>query len=540
MPLKNTPGKNIRKLDKPLLERKAERRSDIVTTNHKRVEDVPQQRSMVTFSEIQQELARKDEDLQIEVRKGIEPARAKLRFEKVPVEFCAEHGALVLLTQEDNNVFYEYNNGVYSEVQNDEILAKLMVHMKNREMYSYLTASRVKDAFQRLQWYMRVEPGRHFVRDDITRRYINFRNTLLDITTMKTTPHTPKYFSMTQLPFDYDPSAKAEKFLNFIEEVSCENQGVVKMLQEMFGYCLNIGNPKHKIFFLYGKTGRNGKSTVAKILQSMVGDRNTSALSLQQLSSDNTHLTVALANSQVNFSEEVSTKYIETTHLTNLTAEGIITINPKNKPPYLMKVWTKFIVTCNDIPQFQSSQGMFKRQIIIPFNNSFEGRENNNIVDELLEESSGIFNWAIEGYQRLNKDGFFVSDVSAEEMDEAKLNNNPIIEYVRALFKFNPASSQRYTVGQLYGFPKEGQELATEYIGWSHLVGLVPLSKKRFAMELRRYAEDSKRFVIRREVDNVYVFGLHRVKTLKAFREDMKAQEYSDEGVQIEPTGIDF
>lgn len=457
----------------------------------------------------------------IKARSTIPSDLAKIRFEMIGSTFLAENSDLVLLCQEDNSVFYEYADGVYKERTHDDIQARLLKHFYKQEIYSYITAARVKDAFQRIQWMMRITPDKSFNRNAIGRNFINLSNGLFDINTKRFKEHTHKYFSTTQLPFKYNPEMQCPKFLKFVNEVSCNDPQIVAMIQELFGYCLTVGNPKHKIFFLYGKTGRNGKSTVAKLLQMLVGDRNTSALSLQQLSSDNSHLTVALANSQVNFSEEVSTKYIETTHLTNLTAEGIITVNPKNKPPYLMKVLTKFIVTCNDIPRFQSSQGMFKRQVIIPFNNSFEGRENTNIVLDLLEESSGIFNWALEGYDRIMSQGFTLSDASAIEMDEAKLDNNPVIEYIRTFFKFDSSNPTKYTAGQLYGIPRSSDNDATEYLGWCHLSGIPPMSKKKFAMELRRFADDARSIDVRRDAENIYYIGLARKQTLKQFKADM-------------------
>jgi phage/plasmid-associated DNA primase len=37
------------------------------------------------------------------------------------------------------------------------------------------------------------------------------------------------------------------------------------------------------------------------------------------------------------------------------------------------------------------------------FHESFEGRENENLTDELLTELPGILNWAIEGWRRLRE-----------------------------------------------------------------------------------------------------------------------------------------
>lgn len=483
-----------------------------------------------------------DEIQGIAARQTVDKTLAATRFEQIARTFIAEHGRLAILCQEDNNMFYEYNNGVYEEVKIEEINARMLQHFYQKELVTHISAAKVKDAVQRVIWTLRATPGRYFFREHVKREYINMQNGLLDIKTRDLIAHTPTYFSTTQLPFKYQPDAVCPEFQEFVLDITCNDSELVKMVQEMFGYCMQVGNPKHKIFFLYGRTGRNGKSTVAKILQHLIGDRNTSALSLQQLSSDNTHLTVGLVNSQLNFSEEVSMKYIETTHLTNLTAEGMITVNPKNKPPFLLKILTKFIVTCNDIPRFQSSQGMFKRQIIIPFNASFEGKENFNIVDELLLEAPGILNWALDGLDRLNQKGFTIAEASAIEMEEAKLESNPVIEYIRTMFDFDLTSEQRYYSGHIYGLPADKESEATEYLAWCKLMGIGAMSKKKFTMELKRFADDTKLFAVKRDGTGQSIIGLRRKLTMKRLREDIeKGVKYESEEVEAdENNGLDF
>jgi putative DNA primase/helicase len=46
---------------------------------------------------------------------------------------------------------------------------------------------------------------------------------------------------------------------------------------------------------------------------------------------------------------------------------------------------------------------------------SFYGRENPALTRELLEEAPGIFNWALEGLDRLRQRGYFVTPSAARE-----------------------------------------------------------------------------------------------------------------------------
>src|SRR4029078_10071103 len=62
-----------------------------------------------------------------------------------------------------------------------------------------------------------------------------------------------------------------------------------------------------------------------------------------------------------------------------------------------------------------SSGALASRFVVSTLTTSFYGRENPRLTDELLSESSGIFNWALEGLDRLRERGFFVTPASARE-----------------------------------------------------------------------------------------------------------------------------
>jgi phage/plasmid-associated DNA primase len=65
------------------------------------------------------------------------------------------------------------------------------------------------------------------------------------------------------------------------------------------------------------------------------------------------------------------------------------------------------------------------------FHESFEGRENENLTDELLTELSGILNWAIEGWRRLRAKGkFILPPTSVEALERMKKKAAPMLNFV--------------------------------------------------------------------------------------------------------------
>ena len=69
----------------------------------------------------------------------------------------------------------------------------------------------------------------------------------------------------------YDPSAKMERFYQFIAEIMKGNEENAKFLQKSIGYGLS-GDTKEECFFLvYGPTSRNWKTTLFDTIRHLLG-----------------------------------------------------------------------------------------------------------------------------------------------------------------------------------------------------------------------------------------------------------------------------
>jgi putative DNA primase/helicase len=265
------------------------------------------------------------------------------------------------------------------------------------------------------------------------------------------------------------------------------------MVQEMYGYCLMEGNPRHKIFYLFGDTARNGKSTVAQIICGIIGWKNCSVLSLEQLTGENSHILTALVGKQINFSDETSSKYIESSKLTSIVAEGNIDINPKNKPNFSYKVRSKFIVSCNYIPRFKDEQGMKNRAILIPFNYKLLEKDRIDDFDKILleKEGAGILNWGIEGLKYLKQNRLFtISEESQEEIYENNIMSNTTLGYLETNYVFKDELEKPFSSRELYGDVGDRDSNPTGYRLYAKLNGIIPVSFSVFAKELKKFSKE--------------------------------------------------
>lgn len=69
----------------------------------------------------------------------------------------------------------------------------------------------------------------------------------------------------------YDPGKSCERWEKFVDEVMEGNQEKVRYLQKLFGICLTGDTRLEKMWFLFGSTTRNGKSTMIETISNLLG-----------------------------------------------------------------------------------------------------------------------------------------------------------------------------------------------------------------------------------------------------------------------------
>ncbi len=92
--------------------------------------------------------------------------------------------------------------------------------------------------------------------------------------------------------------------------------------------------------------------------------------------------------------------------LLSISGEDTLTIDRKYRDPWTGRLPTRFMILTNELPRFSDSSGALASRFVMSIlTTSFYGRENPRLTDELLDEAPGIFNWALEGLDRLRERG---------------------------------------------------------------------------------------------------------------------------------------
>jgi putative DNA primase/helicase len=261
-------------------------------------------------------------------------------------------------------------------------------------------------------------------------------NGLLHLPTRQLLPHTPAFFTHNAVDFAYDADTpKPKKWLRFLRQLWRKDSQAIRTLQEMFGCLLTPDTSQQKAFLIVGPK-RGGKGTIARVLRKLLGPDNVIGPTLTGMSQQfglqpfiNKRLAII---PDARLGPRADQHFIAERVL-SITGEDTLTIDRKYQSSWTGKLPTRILILSNELLRLSDASGTLpSRFIVLMLQHSFYGKEDHNLANRLFTEISGIFNWAIEGWQRLNKRGHFVQPDSSEEaLRDLEDLSSPMHAFVR-------------------------------------------------------------------------------------------------------------
>lgn len=253
---------------------------------------------------------------------------------------------------------------------------------------------------------------------------VKFPNCIYDIENFKVIKKTEDpIFTLTEVKYNYNPKAKGNKIIKFLESSLKQNgdtddkikERVIAFL-EMIGYLLTSGNRLNAFFILSGKGG-TGKGVATNLIIEIFGNEKVGGLQLQELTPDNRFATSHLESKQVNIVRDSPKTPIEDTGmLKSITGYDDIPCEHKGKDKGMIpkEEVPDMILVCNNVPKFKNGfeEEVVERAVIFEFLNKFRGtkKQNKNLLKDILanpEEMEWLIYNSIEAYKKMiqsNKD----------------------------------------------------------------------------------------------------------------------------------------
>lgn len=343
--------------------------------------------------------------------------------------------------------FWRWRRGWYEELPLSEVRAHLTNHVNQH--YAKLTTSIVGNCILQLQaqtllgshveppsWLGDREPPFSAAETLVCRNGLLHLPGYLDGAEGHFRPLTARFFSTCGLDFDFDPEAlQPVEWLKFLASLWPDDQDSIDTLREWFGYCLLPDTSQHKILMLIGPK-RSGKGTIARVLRRLVGERNSAAPTLASLGT-NFGLQPLIGKTlavigDARLGGRADLPQI-TERLLSISGEDAQTIDRKGIEATTCTLPVRFVLLSNELPRLNDSSGaLASRMILLRLTESFFGQEDKSLTDRLLAELPGILLWAITGWDRLRRRGYFEEPATAEDMRQEFADlTSPILAFIR-------------------------------------------------------------------------------------------------------------
>ena len=286
-----------------------------------------------------------------------------------------------------------------------------------------------------------------------------------------------KEFARNRLPVSYDHAATCPVWLKVVENLLEPEDRLT--LQEYFGYLLIPTNRAQKALFICGKGGE-GKSLIVKVVSDLLGNSCFSG----KLQNVQERFGLAGLEGKLCFADDDidSAAFRSTATLKKIvTANKPMRIEKKGIDPYPGTIFARFLCCGNSFATalYDSSDGFFRRQLLLLTRPGSQVQNpDRELSDKLTAELPGILNWALDGLERLQQNGwtFTISDRSRQALEEQRRNACNVISFLESNYVERGKNLQVFA-----------KDLYCAYCHWCGLNQEEPVKSRTFVSFIREH-----------------------------------------------------
>jgi len=277
--------------------------------------------------------------------------------------------------------------------------------------------------------------GKEFTLND--KGLVNLKNGVLNIKQNKLKPHNKKYKMPYVIDVPYLENNDSPVWETFLDLITLSRPHMALVIEEFIGYCISACsyNRFNNLLILDGE-GSNGKSTLIRIITELLGEENTSSVSLEAINNER-FAGFSLVNKLVNFcAEEPRESFSNTGAIKKLTGGDPVMVEEKHKGAFQYNNLAKLIISYNKMPFFpDDSIGMRRRIILIPCDQNFEDHPELKIKDVeariFATELPQVLYRCIEAFRGVIERGAFTSiPEGIKRVEKMIIDSNPVLEFI--------------------------------------------------------------------------------------------------------------
>lgn len=325
-------------------------------------------------------------------------------------------------------VAYDYLCSVYDFIEVDE---QLYVYIEEHGYWRFLDESNNNRALRRLLdpnfrvkiskfglsdvHECMVSRATHFTSDIFEKssfEYINFKDCALNWRTGETIKNRKKLYFRYSLSIDLPTKESTGKFEKFITNVFQGDNDTKREFSKFVGLALSDIRTLKSAFYLYGPSN-TGKSVMLNLLRYLVGEEHCSAVSFSMMSNE---FSIAnLYGKRLNLSGEVSGATTNRLDIfKSLTGNDLLIANRKGISYLGFQPRCLLVFGANTLPQISNPsefESFISRIMVFPFLNIVpRAKWDQDLLDKLKADSSGVIDFAIKGLKRLKEDNYKIKE----------------------------------------------------------------------------------------------------------------------------------
>lgn len=288
--------------------------------------------------------------------------------------------------------------------------------------------------------------------------------------------------TVNRLSVRYDPAADCPTFKAYLQDLFYEDD--IPTLQEYMGYCLIPSTRGQSALFIKGKGGE-GKSVLTYLMHELYG-RSAVSETLAKLETSRFTLST-LENKLVFIDDDLNTESLKETGTLKkvITATTPHLVERKGQQAHDARLYARVFCLGNThiSAAFDRSDGFYRRLLLLTCKPIRKDRGNDKFLKEkVVAELPGVFNWMLEGLQRLIKNNFAFtrSERALAEMEEKKLEDNPMLRFITESGWIVAAEGGEVT----------SRRLLAAFRAWCELNAVTEPAERTITIELRKLLEE--------------------------------------------------
>ncbi|PPS86462.1 phage/plasmid primase, P4 family [Streptomyces sp. MH60] len=267
---------------------------------------------------------------------------------------------------------------------------------------------------------------------------LSVANGTVNLRTKTMRPHDPADMITRRLDVAYRPGAKAERWLQFLDEIFPHHPELPAYMRRLIGYGITGSTAEECFVFLHGD-GKNGKS---KFLGALI-DTFKGVTKSTEFSTFESRVGVGQASPEVAALRGARLVTASETEKYSRLAEGLIKQLTGGDPvtcrmlygaPFTYVPSFLLLVAGNYKPAILSQDyGIWRRVKLVPFEASFKGAKADlNLAARLRAEREGILAWAVDGAAEWYAHGLQEPDSIATATQDYRESEDRLAEFLVA------------------------------------------------------------------------------------------------------------